>query len=129
MTSARGGNGSLRGPIGLRCGVKPARVRALGFLGPRRWGVCQDNRGRLSVLIPEVGWVQIKRSLALAEWWSYRITRNSAGCWHVAFTVVLDPIPAPGTGGVVGVDCGITLAMALSTGEMRSPAGSATGGS
>ncbi|HYO19216.1 MAG TPA: transposase, partial [Dermatophilaceae bacterium] len=34
-----------------------------------------------------------------------------------------DSIPAPGTGGVVGVDRGVTVAVALSTGEMTSPAG------
>ena len=33
------------------------------------------------------------------------------------------PIPAPGTGAVVGVDRGVHVAVALSTGEMTSPAG------
>ena len=34
-----------------------------------------------------------------------------------------EPIPAPGTGEVVGVDRGVTVAVALSTGEMSSPKG------
>ncbi|WP_214317947.1 RNA-guided endonuclease InsQ/TnpB family protein [Nonomuraea sediminis] len=51
---------------------------------------------------------------------SYRITRDTAGRWHVAFAAVPDPIPAPGTGEVVGVDRGVAVAAALSTGEMVS---------
>jgi transposase len=34
-----------------------------------------------------------------------------------------DPVPAPGTGQVVGVDRGVAVAAALSTGELSSPAG------
>jgi transposase len=34
-----------------------------------------------------------------------------------------EPIPAPGVGGVVGVDRGVAVAVALSTGEMTSPKG------
>jgi putative transposase len=37
--------------------------------------------------------------------------------------VIPEPIPAPGAGGVVGVDRGVTVAVALSTGEMTSPGG------
>ena len=37
--------------------------------------------------------------------------------------MIPEPIPAPGTGGVVGVDRGVTVAVALSTGEMTSPKG------
>ncbi|EFC83978.1 transposase [Parafrankia sp. EUN1f] len=37
---------------------------------------------------------------------------------HVAFAVVPDPIPAPGTEEVVGVDRGVKVAAALSTGEL-----------
>jgi transposase len=51
------------------------------------------------------------------------VTRDRAGRWHVAFAAVPDPIPAPGTGEVVGVDRGVGVAVALSTGEMTSPAG------
>lgn len=85
--------------------------------------VRQDNRARSSVLVPKVGWVSFKRSRALACWKSYRITRDRAGRWHIAFAVIPDPIPAPGTGEVVGVDRGVTIAVVLSTGEMTSPAG------
>src|SRR5674476_596743 len=71
----------------------------------------------------KIGWVSFKRSRALMDWKSYRITRERAGRWHIAFAVIPEPIPAPGVGGVVGVDRGVTLAVALSTGEMSSPGG------
>ena len=57
------------------------------------------------------------------DWKSYRITRDRAGRWHIALAVIPDPIPAPGTGGVVGVDRGVAVAEALSTGQMTSPKG------
>jgi putative transposase len=37
--------------------------------------------------------------------------------------VIPEPIPAPGVGGVVGVDRGVAVAVALSTGELTSPKG------
>jgi putative transposase len=51
------------------------------------------------------------------------ITGDRSGRWHIAFAAVREPIPAPGTGGVVAVDRGGTVAVALSTGEMTSPQG------
>jgi len=41
-----------------------------------------------------------------------------AGRWHIAFAAIPAPIPAPGTGEVVGVDRGVAVAAALSTGEL-----------
>ncbi len=49
---------------------------------------------------------------------SYRVTRDRAGRWHVAFAVIPDPVPGPGTREVVGIDRGIKVSAALSTGEM-----------
>ncbi len=49
---------------------------------------------------------------------SYRVTRDRAGRWHVAFAAVPPAIPAPGNGEVVGVDRGVAVAAALSTGEL-----------
>jgi transposase len=43
---------------------------------------------------------------------------DRAGRWHVAFAVIPEPIPAPGNGQVVGVDRGVAVAAALSTGEL-----------
>jgi transposase len=39
------------------------------------------------------------------------------GQWHIAFAAVPPPIPAPGTGSVVGIDRGVVISAALSTGE------------
>jgi len=75
------------------------------------------------VLVPKIGWVQFKRSRALAGWTSYRSTADRAGRWRIAFAVIPEPIPAPGTGVVVGVVRGVAVAVALSTGELTSPAG------
>jgi transposase len=75
------------------------------------------------VLVPKIGWVSFKRSRVLVDWKSYRITRDRAGRWHIAFAVIPNPIPASCIGEVVGVDRGVTVAVALSTGEMSSPVG------
>jgi putative transposase len=102
---------------------KAGEDEGLRIVGPQAVRVRQDNGARSSVLVPKIGWVWFKRSRALACWKSYRITRDGAGRWHIAFAVIPDPIPAPGAGEVVGVDRGVTVAVALSTGEMTSPAG------
>src|SRR6266566_5151821 len=49
---------------------------------------------------------------------SYRVTLDRAGRWHVAFTAIPEPVPAPGNGQVVGVDRGVAAGAALSTGEL-----------
>ena len=49
---------------------------------------------------------------------SYRVTRDRAGRWHVAFAVIPAPVPAPGNGQVVGIDRGVAVSAALSTGQM-----------
>ena len=53
-----------------------------------------------------------------AEVKSYRVTMDRAGRWHVAFAAVPEPVPAPGTGDVVGIDRGVVVSAALSTGEL-----------
>ena len=49
---------------------------------------------------------------------SYRVTRDRAGRWHIAFAHVPDPIAGPGDGSVVGIDRGVAVSAALSTGEL-----------
>lgn len=49
---------------------------------------------------------------------SYRVTADRAGRWHIAFAAVPETIPAPGTGAAVGLDRGVAVSAALSTGEM-----------
>jgi putative transposase len=102
---------------------KAGEDEGLRIVGHEALRVRQDNRSRSSALVPKIGWVPFKRSSALVDWKSYRIKRDRSGRWHIAFAVIPDPIPAPGTGEVVGVDRGVSVAVALSTGEMTSPAG------
>jgi IS605 OrfB family transposase len=81
----------------------------------RKWGEVQ---------VPKVGWVRFRWSRVIPhEPKSYRITRDRAGRWHVAFAVIPRPIDGPCTGLVVGVDRGIAVSAALSTGELLSVPG------
>jgi putative transposase len=71
------------------------------------------------VKVPKIGWVRFRWSRTVADGVkSYRITRDRAGRWHVAFALVPEPIAAPGTAAVVGVDRGVVVSAALSTGEL-----------
>ncbi|HEY3510756.1 MULTISPECIES: RNA-guided endonuclease InsQ/TnpB family protein [Kribbella] len=87
------------------------------IVGPRAQRVDKLNRKWAQVLVPKVGWVKLRLSKPVPHAKSYRVTRDRRGRWHIAFAVVPDPIPGPGTGGVVGVDRGVTVSAALSTGE------------
>lgn len=81
-----------------------------------RWERLSQNRARVS--IPKVGWVDWRWSKGPGAPKSYRVTRDAAGRWWIAFAVIPEPIPAPGNGSVVGVDRGVTVPFALSDGEM-----------
>jgi putative transposase len=76
------------------------------------------------VWVPKAGWVRFRWSRAVpAGVKSYRMTIDRVGRWHVAFAAIPDPIPAPGHGKAVGVDRGVTVGAALSTGELLSAPG------
>ncbi|WP_214107688.1 RNA-guided endonuclease InsQ/TnpB family protein [Acrocarpospora catenulata] len=71
------------------------------------------------VKVPKVGWVRFRWSRAVPEGAkSFRVTRDRAGRWFVAFAAIPEPIPAPGTGEVAGVDRGVAVSAAVSTGEL-----------
>ncbi|HEV3379576.1 MAG TPA: transposase [Trebonia sp.] len=92
--------------------------RVVGRRG-RQWDVRRLNRRWGEVKIPKIGWVRFRWSRAVPEdVKSFRVTRDRAGRWHVAFAVIPDPVGGPGTGEVVGIDRGVTVSAALSTGEM-----------
>ena len=75
------------------------------------------------VKIPKVGWVRFRWSRAVPEAVkSFRVTRDRAGRWYVAFAAVPEPVSAPRNGAVVGVDRGVRVSAALSTGELLSAA-------
>jgi putative transposase len=87
-------------------GVEPSDVRRLN----RKWA---------EIKIPKAGLVRFRMSRPVPEGVkSFRVTRDSAGRWHIAFAHIPDPVPAPGTGGVVGIDRGVVVSAALSTGEL-----------
>jgi putative transposase len=87
-------------------GVKPSHVERLN----RRFG---------RVWVPKVGWVRFRLSRPVPEGVkSYRVTRDRAGRWHIGFAHVPDPVAGPGEGSVVGIDRGVAVSAALSTGEL-----------
>ena len=102
---------------------KKGRHEGFRIVGSQALRVRTINHRWSSVLVPKVGWVKVRRSRDMPEWKSYRINQDRSGRWHVAFAAIPAPIPAPGCGEVVGVDRGVTVAVALSTGEKTSPAG------
>src|ERR1017187_8597810 len=76
------------------------------------------------VWVPKAGWVRFRWSRAVPPGAkSYRVTRDRSGRWHIAFAVIPEPVPAPHTGEIVGIDRGVRAAIALSTGDLSSPAG------
>jgi len=85
----------------------------------RQWEVRRLSRHVGQVLVPKAGWVRFRWSRAVPPGVkSFRVTRDRAGRWHVAFAAVPDPVPAPGNGQVVGIDRGVAVAAAMSTGEL-----------
>jgi putative transposase len=86
--------------------VKPAHVRRL-------------SRNTGEVWIAKAGWVRFRWSRPVPKGVkSYRVTADRAGRWHIAFAAIPETIPAPGTGKAVGIDRGVAINAALSTGEM-----------
>jgi putative transposase len=77
------------------------------------------NRRFGRVWVPKVGWVRFRLSRPVpAGAKSYRVTCDRAGRWHLAFAHIPDPIAGPGDGSVVGIDRGVAVSAALSTGEL-----------
>jgi putative transposase len=107
--------GTHRRPSWRKAGVHEG-FRQVG-LNPRHVQKLNRNYGR--VWVPKVGWVRFRSTRAVpAGVKSYRITRDWAGRWHVAFAHIPEPIRGPADGSVVGVDRGVVVSAALSTGEL-----------
>jgi len=92
-----------------------------------------DDVRRLSrrvaeVRVPKAGWVRFRWSRPVPPGVkSYRVTRDRTGRWHVAFAVIPEPVPSPGNGETVGIDRGVAVSAALSTGEMLTAPGLSAG--
>ena len=92
--------------------------RVVGHRG-RQWDVRRLSRHVGQVWVPKAGWVHFRWSRAVPPGVkSYRVTMDRAGRWHVAFAAIPDPVSAPGNGQVVGIDRGVAVSAALSTGEL-----------
>ena len=90
----------------------------------RQWDVRRLNRNWGQVRVPKAGWVRFRWSRDVpADARSFRVTWDRAGRWHVAFAVIPAPVQGPGTGEAVGIDRGVTVSAALSTGEMLTAPG------
>jgi putative transposase len=86
------------------------------------------NRHFGRVWVPKVGWLRFRLSRPVPEGVkSYRVTRDRAGRWHVAFAHIPDSISGPGDCSVVGIDRGVAVSAALSTGELLHAPGLTSG--
>ena len=95
--------------------VKPGEVRRL-------------SRHVGEVRVPKAGWVRFRWSRAVSPGVkSYRVRMDRAGRWHIAFAVIPEPIPGPGNGETVGIDRGVAVSAALSTGEILTAPGLSSG--
>jgi putative transposase len=108
-------------PAGRPSWRKAGRDEGFRIVGRRgrQWDVRRVSRKAGQVWVPKAGWVRFRWSRAVPpDAKSYRVTMDRAGRWHVAFAVIPVPVPAPGNGEVVGIDRGVAVSAALSTGEM-----------
>jgi putative transposase len=102
--------------------------RVVGNRGAGRggaWDTHRLNRNWGEVKIPKAGWVRFRQSRAVpAEAKSFRVNRDHSGRWHVGFAISESPqVAGPGAGEVVGIDRGVKVSAALSTGEMLNAPG------
>ena len=100
---------------------KAGRDEGFRIAGRRgqHWDVRRLSRNTGQVWVPKTGWVRFRWSRRVpAGVKSYRVILDRAGRWHIAFAAIPEPVPAPGTGEVVGIDRGLAVSAALSTGEL-----------
>ncbi|WP_234441624.1 RNA-guided endonuclease InsQ/TnpB family protein [Streptomyces sp. WM6386] len=79
------------------------------------------NRRWAQVKVPGCGWVRFRLSrkgkgAAPPAAKTFRVTFRN-GRWHIAFAVIPEPLDAPATSDVIGVDRGVTITAALSDGR------------
>jgi putative transposase len=108
-------NGTHRRPTWRKTGthegfrqvaIKPRHIERLS----RRYG---------QVWVPKIGWVRFRWTRNIpGTVKSYRVTLDRSGRWHIAFAAIPDSYPGPGDGSVVGVDRGVVVSVALSSGEL-----------
>jgi transposase len=98
---------------------KAGRNEGFRVVAVKPGGVRRLSRHTGEVRVPKAGWVRFRWSRAVPPGVkSYRVTLDRAGRWHVAFAAIPGPVPAPGNGQAVGIDRGVAVSAALSTGEL-----------
>jgi putative transposase len=105
-------------PAGRPSWRKAGRNEGFRIVALRPTHVCRLSRKIGRVWVPKAGWVRFRWSRAVPEGVkSYRVTMDRAGRWHIAFAAIPAPVQAPGNGRTVGIDRGVTVSAALSTGD------------
>jgi len=107
-------------PAGRPSWRKAGRNEGFQVVGRRgqQWDVRRLSRHVGQVWVPKAGWVRFRWSRPVPPGVkSYRVTMDRAGRWHVAFAAIPVPVAGPCTGEVVGIDRGVAVSAALSTGE------------
>jgi putative transposase len=108
-------NGTHRRPTWRKAG-RHEGFRQVGFK-PRHLKRLSRRYGQ--VWIPKVGWVRFRWTRDIPDTVkSYRVTLDRSGRWHIAFAAIPQSFPGPADGSVVGVDRGVAVSAALSTGEL-----------
>jgi len=108
-------------PAGRPSWRKAGRDEGFRVVGRRghHWDVRRLSRHVGEVRVPKAGWVRFRWSRTVPPGVkSYRVTLDRAGRWHVAFAAIPEPVPGPGNGEAVGIDRGVAVSAALSTGEL-----------
>ncbi|ONI91233.1 transposase [Saccharothrix sp. ALI-22-I] len=108
-------NGTHRRPTWRKAG----RDEGFRQVAVQQGHIQRLNRRHGRVWVPKVGWVRFRWCREVPHGVkSYRVTRDRARRWHIAFATTPEPIPAPGNGATVGVDRGVVVSAALSTGDL-----------
>jgi putative transposase len=107
-------------PAGRPSWRKAGRDEGFRIVGRgKQWDVRRVSRKVGQVWVPKAGWVRFRWSRAVPPGVkSYRVILDRAGRWHVAFAAIPGAVSAPGNGEVVGIDRGVAVSAALSTGEL-----------
>ena len=111
--------GTHRRPTWRKAGVHEG-FRIVGRRGGQ-WDVRRLSRKAGEVRVPKLGWVRFRWSRPVPDGVkSFRVNRDRAGRWHVAFAAIPASVAGPGRGEVVGVDRGVAVSAARSRGELLS---------
>jgi transposase len=107
-------------PAGRPSWRKAGRNEGFRIVGRgNQWDVRRLSRKVGQVWVPKAGWVRFRWSRAVPVGVkSYRVRMDRAGRWHLTFAAIPAPVPAPGNGQAVGIDRGVAVSAALSTGEL-----------